>query len=433
MLSSLLLVGNLLLAQAAGAVDGPANEALQLEVRRHVRQLYGPTLAGRNAAEEALGNLGPEAVEFLPEITERTPAEVKLRLGRIRQRLQQAAAESATRSSTITLTGDDLPLSKVLAALQEQSGNTITDFRERFGHEVTDPALSVAFDKTPCWQALDDVLDKAGLTVYGFGRTRAINVIARGETRRTRTGSVGYGGPFRFEPVRVVAQRNLRQQDGQSLRLAMAVQWEPRLKPISVKQKMDELTVVDENGKPIAVDSGPTAIEASAADATSVELEIPLALPPRDVMKIASLKGRLTAIVPGKVETFRFDKLVDAQNVGAKDVEKRIAGVTVVLEQVRRNGAIWEMRLRIRFDEAGDALESHRSWVFQNEAYLMGPDGEKIPYDALETTRQSENEVGIAYGFVMEEPPAKHTFVYETPGAIMSATFDYEIKDVPLP
>jgi len=433
MLSSLLLVGNILLAQAAAPMDGPMDEGLQIEVRRYVRQLYGPTLAQRNAAEKALGELGPEAIDFLPQINERTPAEVKLRLGRIRQRLQQAAAEAATSASTITLAGDALPLSQVLAALQQQSGNTITDFRERFGHEVTDPTLSVDFQQTPFWPALDEVLDKAGLTVYGFGRNRAINVIARGETERPRGASVGYGGPFRFEPVRIVAQRDLREEDGRSLRLALAVQWEPRLKPISVKQNRNELTVVDENGDSMAVEAGPAAIEASAADATSVELDLPLALPSRDVMKIASLKGRLTAIVPGKVETFRFDQLVDEQNVGVKNVEQRVAGVTVTLEQVRRNGAIWEMRLRIHFDQAGEALQSHRSWIFQNEAYLEGPDGEKIPYDALETTRQAENEVGVAYGFVLEDPPADFTFVYETPGAIMAAGFDYEIKDVPLP
>jgi len=433
MLSSLLLVGNILLAQAAGPVDGPIDGGLQVEVRRYVRQLYGPTLAQRNAAEKALGELGPEAIDFLPRITEQTPAEVKLRLGRIRQRLQQTAADAATRASTITLAGDALPLSEILAALQEQSGNTITDLRERRGHAVTDPTLSIDFQQTPFWPALDEVLDKAGLTVYGSGRNRAVNLTARGETERPRVGSVGYGGPFRFEPVRIVAQRNLRETDGQSLRLILAVQWEPRLKPISVKQKLDELTAVDENGKPMTVEAAQVAIEASAADETSVELELPLAAPSRDVMQIASLKGRLTAIVPGKVETFRFDQLVDEQNVGAKNVEQRVAGVTVTLDQVRRNGAIWEVRLRIHFDQAGEALQSHRSWIFHNEAYLEGPDGKKIPYDALETTRQAENEVGVAYGFVLEDPPAQHTFVYETPGAIMAAGFDYEIKNVPLP
>ena len=84
------------------------------------------------------------------------------------------------------------------------------------------------------------------------------------------------------------------------------------------------------------------------------------------------------AMIPGRIETFRFTKLA-----GAKDVQQRIAGVTVTLEEVRKNNEAWEVRMLVRFDDAGDALASHRTWIFSNEAYLEGPDGKPIAYDTL--------------------------------------------------
>ena len=73
---------------------------------------------------------GPAVLDLLPQPNDRTSAEVRQRLGRIRQKLQQRAAEAAAQSSTITLHADAMPLAKVLAEFSRQSGNTIVDERE---------------------------------------------------------------------------------------------------------------------------------------------------------------------------------------------------------------------------------------------------------------------------------------------------------------
>ena len=147
-----------------------------------------------------------------------------------------------------------------------------------------------------------------------------------------------------------------------------------------------------------------------------------------EVKEIARFKGSLQAMVPGKIETFRFADLLTAKNV-----EKRIAGVTVTLEQVRKNNDLWEVRMRARFDDAGKSLESHRGWILQNEAYLEGPDKKPIPFGSQETTQQSHNEIGLAYVFSLKQPPRNLTFVYKTPGVIVTTAFPYEIKDIKLP
>jgi len=423
------MISALLLGCAlAGQVEAPADDDLQRTVLALVGQLNALQQADRNAAEKRLIELGPKVLELLPPAGPRTPPETRLRLTRIRQQLEQAAAESAADASRITLRGDGLPLSKVLAALEEQSGNPIVDFRERFGQPTPDPPLKIDFDDVPFWQALDGVLDRADLTVYGFGKPGAITVVARGESQAKRADRVCYSGPLRFEPTSIVAERDLRDPLGQSLRLAMEVAWEPRIRPIALTQKMADVTAVDEQGDSLALDESFGELEFTPDASSRIELTLPLKLPPRSVEQIASLKGRLTAMIPGRVETFRFDNLIPA-----RDVSKRTGSVTVTLLRVRRNNAVWEVLTRVRFDQAGNALESHRGWIDRNEAYLEDPDGKPIQPDTQEYTRQGQNVFGVSYVFVLGGPPEEHVFVYKTPGAIVSTGFDYEIKGVKLP
>ena len=149
MIHCLLLLSSLL----AGQVAAPADHDLNSDIRRLVRQLDASQLAQREAAEAELVKRGPAILDLLPPPSDRQSAEVRQRLGRVRQKLQQLAAEAAARASTITLHADAMRLSKILAEFQRQSGNAIVDAREKFGQAVTDPALKVNFDKTPFWQA----------------------------------------------------------------------------------------------------------------------------------------------------------------------------------------------------------------------------------------------------------------------------------------
>ena len=145
-------------------------------------------------------------------------------------------------------------------------------------------------------------------------------------------GRACYSGPFRFEPVSIVARRDLRRPDAGSLVVTLEAAWEPRLQIISLMQRMADVRAVDERGEPLPVADPAAQPEVPiSGEATAVKLDLPLQLPPRDVRQIASLKGKLLATIPGRIETFRFSKLADAKNV-----QQRIAGVTVTLEQVRK-------------------------------------------------------------------------------------------------
>ena len=332
----------------------------------------------------------------------------------------------------------------MLAAFEQQSGNAIVDYRRKFGQPTPDTKLKIDFERTPFWPALDRVLDQAGLTVYPFAERRAIGVVSKmGGKHTARFGRACYSGPFRFEATGIVARRDLLEQDGRSLIVTVETAWEPRLRPIILLQRMADVTAVDRRGRPLPVADPRAQLETSPSGAASaMKLNLAFAPPSDDVRQIASLKGKLIATLPGRIETFRFRNLS-----AAKNDKHRIAGVTVTLEQVRKTthkaaavgrapntaAETWEARIRVRFDDAGDALESHRTWIFDNAAFLEGPDGKPVAPDGYETTAQGENEVGVAFLFTVEGPIDRYNFVYKTPGSIIVRGFDYELKDIPLP
>jgi len=420
------LIGSLAVAQVS---DDAASDELSLRVRALVKQLDDDSLAERQAAEKELIGLGPDALKLLPPVTRRTSAEVKVRLDRVRKTLEEAMAEAAAKPSVVTLKGE-MPLSDALAALEKQTGNRIIDFRAQFSQERTNPDVTVDFDQTSFWVALDRVLDQAKMTVYNFsGQEGVVAVVARNEREQARSERGCYSGLFRFEGVAMQARRSLRNPQNHSLRLVFETTWEPRLSPIVLELALDEVRATSDTGDPVVVDSRHSRLEIPVeAGIAAAELQVPLALPDRNVKKIASLKGKLIALLPGRVETFEFDDLENA-----KSVEQPRAGVTVILDQVRKNADLFEARVRVRFEKADDALESHRGWIYNNEAYLLDAQGQQIDNAGLQAYRQDVDEIGVAYLFDHEGDLDGCKLVYKTPVLIVNMPIEYELKDIELP
>jgi hypothetical protein len=423
-LSTLLLAGSLLLGQAADAT----NDDLTQQVKRLIRQLNAPELSMRDDAQQQLIKLGPAVLDLLPEPTERTSAEERQRLAQIRNKLQRAQAEGSVEATHVTLQGEML-LSEALAAIQKQTGNVMIDHRQQFGQQAGDPKIKLELDKVPFWQAVDVVADKAGLTVYPYAEQDGVAFVSLQENEVPRLErNASYAGAFRLEPMELLAKRNFRNSTDQRLQLLLELAWEPRLDPITVQQDLADVMAVDDQGNslPLAVDEGLREASITPGE-LATELALPFELPGRDVKKIASIKGKLLALVPSRVETFRFDDL------SGRSAEQRKAGVVVLLDQVRKNNDVWEIRVLVRFDKASGALESHRGWIFNNEAYLETADGQRVNFDGFETTRQTDDEVGVAYVFDLERGPKGMTFVYKTPSVISVLPIEYELKDLPLP
>jgi hypothetical protein len=382
------------------------------------------------AADETEPSGAGRELGRLPETSDKMPATGRDDLTRIREAIEEQTAKAAVAGTKITLSADKLPLKEAFAAIEKQTGNRFIDSREQADDAKADAAtISLELKDEPYWSAVDQLLDQAKLGIYNYGGEDALSIVARDKEDGPRHGRAVYGGPFRMEVLAIEGQRNLRQPGRKSLQLQLEVAWEPRLRPIAISQPVADLKAVDEAGQPIEVSQPEAVLDVEVPVGTqAAELVLPFKLPPRNVTKVASLRGKLRALVPGGQVEFRFDDLAKA----AGKTQRR-GGVHVTLDEVRKNNAIWEVHMRLRLDEDNHALESHRDWVFQNISYMVGADGKHIEHAGFETTRQTQNEVGVAYLFDLPKGTEGLSWVYETPAAIVELPVEYEIKDIELP
>jgi len=241
----------------------PAAEADRVETL--LRQLNDDQAVRRDEAEQELLRLAPSDPDacdafllLLPKPLEGMPAEVRLRLRRVRSQIEKRQANEALVASRITLSDHEIDLAEVLEQIEKQTGNRLVDYREAFGQEASPRSVSIKIEDEPFWPAIDKILDAAEMGLYPFSGDTfpgelALAVINREAGAVPRSERASYAGPFRIEAIAVVARRGLRIPDQQAASVELEFSWEPRLRPIALSQPADALKIVGDNGAPIAV------------------------------------------------------------------------------------------------------------------------------------------------------------------------------------
>jgi len=410
-------------AKESDADTEAARRAFRADVLEWVDELDSPTLRVRKEAERSLIAAGPDALEYLPREDAVVSIEKSERLGRVRKALKadRAKADVDTKSTRIKL--DKVTnLGDALAAISLASGI-------QFEHDadISIPVNSVAAPLA-FWHAVDIVLDQANLDInfYG-GDSETLRLDPRSDKRPSRVDSAAYVGVYRLEPTSVASRRNLRQSELNRLNVVVEVSWEPRLTPIGltipvaqISGKLDDGAILkpQESSRTIPVTT-------NAAIAFS-EVYFPLQLPAGQPSKISSLSGIINALLPGPKKSFEI-------SLAEPNGKQQIDAMTVQLESVRVDGPLHEIRVAVELDKAGRALESHRSWIFENEAYVRLKDGTKAEHLGFEVYRQTESGVGVAYRFDLGDDADESTFVYRSPTSIVPNEVPFVIQDIPLP
>lgn len=422
-----------LFAAPASPLD-QAESDLPAQVRKLVRQLDDPQVQVQNKAEAKLIELGPPALEWLPSADEGSD-ELRRRLTRVRQAIEKAQASQNARASLVTLKGE-MPLAEALEKIEKQTGNPFGNVRDRLSDGLAEVVVETDFDETPFWLALDTLLDRADLTIYHYSGEEHFALRPRPESLLPRRKQGNYVGPFRVAATHVSAERQPPLDAPGVLKIGLEVAWEPRLHPLAVRQSLGEVRATDDEGNALEIEDLDVELEVVPQRGyTAAQMSLPFQTPPRTAMSVASLRGTLNVLTPGKAETFEFDKLDEAAKADFKTIEQKKGTASVSLERVTHSDDLWEVWMRVRFTDSARALDSHRlSWLHDNEAYLLGPDGKPIPHAGYEGTGSDENEVGFSYKF--EAPAGKldqYKFVYKTPASIQLIPIEYEIKNLDLP
>ena len=424
------------LSAPSACAQTAADAALKDRVLQLVERLGADKVEARDTATASLIKLGPKVLPLLPDAATVTSAERKERLGRIRAALAEKQAELNTDASKVTVTGKGIRLSEALQQLQKQTGNAITDLREQLGTEVTNPALDLDLRDKPFFEALDQIARLAEVATSFSTGDGSIGIMA-GASMTPAPGMpaskakplILYSGPFRIELQQVSLSRDF--QAGTALaNIRLEAAWEPRLRPMLMKLKADEMKVMDDRKKEVKPQVAEQSDEVVLRpENPSAELNLNLDAPERDAKKIASLVVKAEVTIPAGIRTFKFPSLAQ------KDVTVKQGDVSLTLEDTEIDEQVWKVNVTLVYPGEGPAFESYRQGLFNNRVWLQRADGSRFEHNGgFNNTGSDGGKLGFEYLFV-DAPgkPADYQLFYETPSKVITIPLQFEFKDVILP
>jgi len=424
-------------ARWARAQASSSDAALRDRVLQLVDRLDSPAAEARETATVSLIKLGPKVLPLLPDPTTVKTAERKQRLERVRAALQRSEEEVNTKSTRVTVSGKGIRLTEALQQIQKQSGNAITDLREQLGAEVTNPALDLELSDKPFFEALDQITRLAGVSTTFSTGDGTIGIIggAAPDAPAAKPRAAGasplvqYNGPFRIEIKQLGLARDF--QAGSTIaNVQIEAAWEPRLRPMLLKLKYDELKIVDDQKKEVKPQAEMEADEVVVRPENPVaEINLNLVAPPREAKKLSSLLVHAEVTIPAGIKIFKFPSLAQ------KDVTVKQGDVSVTLQETEVDEQVWKVNVTLVYPGEGPAFESYRQGLFNNRLWLQRADGSRFEHNGgFSNTSSDGGKLGFEYLFV-DAPgkPVDYQLVYETPSKVITIPLEFEFKDVPLP
>jgi hypothetical protein len=328
----------------------------------------------------------------------------------------------------------EIPLSKALAQIKEQTGISVIDRRL----SRNDPKLVLAIARTPFWQALQAVAKAADARISPY---QADGNLALTEGPYRPFPAV-FHGPFQIAVKGLVLSQNL-ETDNRSCVVHLEVAWEPWFQPFYLD--VGPATAVfapDKNGKAIKAEI-PSRGQHSIAGKLATEVEVRLPAPKRSSPGIDLLQGTFRVIGPSKMLTFTFPARKPIKN---DPIRQEKEGVAVSLTKIAAKSDRWTFDVLIENPPGGPRFESYQSWLDNNQIYLekgTGKDREVFfPDPAAEETlgNVTATRAAIRYHFTPRNGgrtmPGKlgdWKLVYRTPGRIVEVPVPFAFKGLDLP
>src|SRR5262249_3330218 len=159
---------------------------------------------------------------------------------------------------------------------------------EQLGADVTNPAFDLQIRDKPFLEALSEVAKQADVGLEFHSGDGSIGI--KPAMTAGSTPPMQYTGPFRIELKQIGLTRDF--EAGPALAtIQLEAAWEPRLRPMLLKLKADELKVVDDRGKEVKPQMQMESDEVVVRPENPVaEINLNLQAPDRAASKLKSLK-----------------------------------------------------------------------------------------------------------------------------------------------
>lgn len=415
---------------AADEIDGPSGGQIdsavisQDDILDWIDDLSAPNRLVRVEAEQSLIDAGPKWFSSLPDITDEMPIETRQRLQRVIEAYQRTKDENAVAIESIEI---DLHATKTLGealeAISRQSGI-------EFEHPVEDSrAITPTPGRLPFWHAVDYVLDQSGLDVNLYGGSRdTISLVPRADERPSRVDSAAYAGNYRLEPTTISATRAIRTPSLSGLNLTLEVSWIPGRTPVGLIVPVGDMTGTLDDGKTLRPQLSARTIDvATTAEVSASDFYLPLQLPSTSAQRIKSIAGTLSAMMPGPTHSFE----IPLDQISVSFVQNEMS---VSIQRIRQDAALHSIQISANLELPSEAMESHRQWLVQNEAYVMMADGTRRDHLGFEVFNQNSGGITIGYLFDLDgvQSPSG-TFVYRSPTSLTRQDVTFVINEITLP
>ena len=377
-------------------------------LEQRVKELDSNKLKDRDQSEAAIVALGPQVIDLLPPVSDADSEEFRMRIERVRRQLVNLSG---------VMSGAD-----ALTKISEMTGNKI----ELEGVANLTKSVTTAFDKTPFWEAFDEVLDQLGLTVAS-GDGEDIRLIPLPEAAPLRIETAGYSGVFRLEPMMINKVSNLQDPTNSYLTIDVLFSWEPRINPSLIKFQTEGMELVCDNGE-ILTPSSDAELEFAPVGGSQMQASLMVQMPTREAKRIAKWNGKVFATLPGKLASVAFTDLMNTSN---KTLTNGMLSVT--LEQARKNRDIYEVLVGVSLKASEDGKGSVQSWASLQDVFMFDKDLKRIENVGWSTNRMGENDVGMSYVFEKEGDLKGCKFIFRAPGSLNEEEIDFELVDIPLP
>ncbi len=317
-------------------------------------------------------------------------------------------------------------MTEALQQIQKQTGNIISDVRERLGAEVTNPALDLEIRDKPFLEALDQIAKQAEVMTEFYTGDGSVGISSGGTAAKT---PIQYSGPFRIALKQIGVVRDFA-AGSSSATVQLEAAWEPRLRPMLLKLKADELKITDDQGKEVKAQVEMESDEVVVRPENPVaEINLNLQAPERTAKQIKSLRVKAELTIPAGIKVFRFPSLAQ------ENVTRKQGDVSVMLQGMEIDEQVWKVNVELAYPGEGPAFESYRQGLFNNRVWLQRADGSRFEQNGgFNNTSADGGKLGFEYLFV-DAPgkPADYQLVYETPSKVVTIPLEFEFKDVPLP
>jgi len=427
---------------AVGQESTPSPEInLAQDVPVWVSELDGSTAQSRREAEQKLLDAGPGAAEYVPVILDHLSLDARERMQRIEDKWRQMKTKVEVETTTVKMQ-NARTLGEALDAISLASG---VEFNLDAGGLPIDLTQTVRPPAAPMgfWQSIDRVLDQTDLDINFYaGDRKRLALVPRTPERVSRVDSAAYAGIYRLEPTIVTARRVLGDPSQNALNLTISISWQPNRTPIGLSIPIAELSGKLDNEVDLLPQTSGDQIDISTSgEIAESQFYLPMQLPQRkfeldqdggggggvEATEIKILSAQITALLPGERRNFEL-RLDDASPLQTRDA------MTVAIEAIRETDPLHEIRVGVELFGAGRALESHRQWIYENEVYVLLPDGTRKDHLGYEVYRQTESGVGIGYLFdIGDAIPPETKLIYESPTSVRRNEVPFVLNGIPLP